>query len=210
MAEIEIVIGTKTYSSWSLRGWLALKATGVAFEEVLIPLRRPDTAAAIRRHSPSGRVPLLKHKGMLVWETLAIGEFLAEAYPAARLWPEEASARALARAISAEMHAGFAALRNNMPMDLRGSFPGRGLSEEVAADIARVTAIWRGCRAKHGASGPYLFGHFTVADAMFAPVVSRFVTYDVALDPLSAAYRDAVWSMPAMLEWRAAAAREVG
>ena len=208
MAGITLVIGTKTYSSWSLRAWLPLRRLGVAFGEILIPLRQPGSKAAILRHSPSGKVPYLEHKGVAVWESLAIGEFLAEAYPRARLWPADAAARALARAVATEMHAGFAALRTHMPMDLRGSYPGQGMNSEVAADIARITAIWRGCRGDQAAAGPFLFGHFTVADAMFAPVVTRFVTYEVALDEACAAYRDAVWSMPEMQEWIAAARRE--
>jgi glutathione S-transferase len=208
MADIAIVIGNKNTSSWSLRGWLALKHAGVDFEEILVPMRQPDTRARILRHSPSGKVPTLLHKGAVIWESLAIGEFLAETYPKARFWPADAGARALARAVSAEMHAGFAPLRANMPMDMRGRYPGEGMTDEVAADIARIGEIWRGCRERHGAAGPYLFGHFTVADAMFAPVASRFVTYRVALDPVSAAYRDAVMSMKAVEEWRRAAERE--
>lgn len=208
MSDITLVIGTKNSSSWSLRAWLALKMTGAGFEEIVIPLRRPETKAEILRHSPSGKVPLLKHKGTEVWESLAIGEFLAEAYPAARLWPAEPAARALARAVSAEMHAGFAPLRQTMPMDIRNSYPGTRVAEDVQADIDRITAIWRQCCVAYGQSGPFLFGHFTVADAMFAPVVSRFVTYAVRLDSVSAAYRDAIWSMPAIEEWVEAAKAE--
>ena len=208
MPDIAIVIGNKNYSSWSLRGWLALKATGAPFEEILIPFRQPDTKREILRHSPSGKVPALKHEGTTVWESLAIGEFLADAYPAAKLWPADLAARAQARAVSAEMHAGFAALRNNMPMDMRASRPGKGLTAEVQDDIDRIGAIWRECRERHGRSGPYLFGHFTVADAMYAPVVSRFATYGVRLDPVCEAYRKAVTDLPAFEEWYAAAQRE--
>jgi glutathione S-transferase len=201
MADITIVVGNKNYSSWSLRGWLPLKMTGVAFEEIVIPLSRPETHAAILRYSPSGKTPFLRHKGIEVWESLAVGEFLAETYPAARLWPADPAARALARAAAAEMHAGFANLRKHMPMDMRASYPGKGMAEGVQDDIDRITAIWRQCRERHGQGGPYLFGHFTVADAMYAPVVSRFVTYGVKLDPVSAAYRDAMWSLPALVAW---------
>lgn len=208
MADIAIVIGNKNYSSWSLRGWLALKATGVAFEEIVIPMSQPDTKALFLSHSPAGKVPILKHKGTVVWESLAISEFLAESYPAARLWPADARARAFARAVSAEMHAGFEALRNNMPMDMRADRSGQGMAEGVAADIARVSAIWRECRERYGKDGPFLFGPFGAADAMFAPVVSRFVTYAPKLDAVAAAYRDAVWRLPAMQEWTAAAKRE--
>ena len=209
MADIAIVIGNKNYSSWSLRGWLALKATGIAFEEILIPLlRQPDTRRERLRHSPSGKVPVLKHNGTTVWESLAIGEFLADAYPAAKLWPADLAARAHARAVSAEMHAGFSALRTDLPMDMRNSYPGKGLAAEAQADIDRVGAIWRECRTRYGRSGPYLFGHFTVADAMYAPVASRFTTYGVRLDPVCEAYRKSVTDLPAFQEWYAAAKRE--
>jgi glutathione S-transferase len=208
MAEIAIVIGNKNYSSWSLRGWLALKAAGVPFEEIFIRFRQPDTKAQMLAHSPSGKLPALKHKGAVLWESLAICAFIAEAYPAARLWPQDLAARAHALSVSAEMHAGFAKLRQNMPMDMRNRYPGKGRAPGVQEDIDRVTAIWRDCRARFGKGGPFLFGHFTVADCMYAPVVSRFVTYEVALDPACAAYRDAVWTHPAMQEWYEAAKRE--
>jgi len=209
MGDIAIVIGNKNYSSWSLRGWLALKGTGVAFEEILIPLlRQPTTRSELRQHSPSGKVPVLKHKGTIVWESLAIGEYLADVYPAAKLWPADLAARAHARAVSAEMHAGFVALRTNMPMDMRASHPGRGLTAEVQSDIDRIGAIWRECRERYGRGGPYLFGDFTVADAMYAPVASRFTTYGVGLDPVCEAYRKTVMEHPALETWYAAARRE--
>ena len=207
MADVAIVIGDKNTSSWSLRGWLALKATGIGFEEVLVPLHRPETTAAIQHHG-ANTVPILKHKGTLVWETLAICEFLAEAYPAAKLWPAEPGARALARAVSAEMHAGFAALRANMPMDMRARKPGTGLADGVQANIDRISELWRLCRERFGQGGPFLFGAFGAADAMFAPVASRFVTYSPRLDPVASAYRDALWHWPAMQEWNKAAERE--
>jgi glutathione S-transferase len=208
MADITIIVANKNYSSWSLRGWLPLKQLGVAFDEVVIPLRQPDTRERILRYTPSAKLPTLLHKGATVWESLAICEFLAETYPEARLWPDDPAARAQARAISAEMHAGFQPLRANMPMDMRNSYPGKGMTPEVAADIARIAGIWRGCRAAQGAGGPFLYGHFTIADAMFAPVASRFETYKVALDPMCAAYRDAILSLPAVVEWRRAGAVE--
>ncbi|HUC63496.1 MAG TPA: glutathione S-transferase family protein [Alphaproteobacteria bacterium] len=209
MAAIQLVIGDKAYSSWSLRPWLALKMIGVPFEEIRIKLRRPETRAEILRHSPSGKVPLLKHKGVELWESLAILEFLAETYPAAHLWPEDAAARARARAVSSEMHAGFAPLRQHMSMDVTRDLRGQGMGEGVASDIARIEEIWSGCRAAYGAGGPYLFGHFTAADAMYAPVATRFVTYGTTLSRASAAYRDAIMALPAMKEWIAAAKREV-
>lgn len=208
MADVTIVIGNKNHSSWSLRGWLPLKVTGVAFDEILVPLRQPETKPTILSHAPNGTVPILKHKGTVVWESMAIGEFLAETYPAAKLWPADATARARARSVSAEMHAGFSKLRTNMPMSMRASKPGQGMVDGVQADIDRVSAIWQDCRAHYGKEGPYLFGHFTVADAMFAPVVSRFVTYGVKLGPVQVAYRDAMWNHPAMQEWYEDACRE--
>jgi glutathione S-transferase len=208
MAEFTIYIGNKNYSSWSLRGWLMLKHTGAAFEEVVIPLSEPSTRATILRHSPSGKVPALRHGDDLVWDSLAIGEYLAEVFPAARLWPEEVKARSVARAVSAEMHAGFAALRTHLPMNMRSSFPDRGVTPEAQADINRIAALWRDCRSRFGAGGEFLFGHFTVADAMYAPVVSRFRTYKVALEEEAQRYADMIWALPALQEWLAAARNE--
>jgi glutathione S-transferase len=181
---------------------------GVPFEEVVIRLDRPETAASIHRHSPSGRVPALRHGELLIWESLAICEYLAERFPAAGLWPEEISARAVARAVSAEMHAGFAALRAAMTMNIRGSGLPAERTSAVEQDIARIIAIWEECRGRWGGGGPFLFGRFGIADAMFAPVVTRFKTYGVGTTGAAAAYVDRVWSSPAMLEWRAAAAAE--
>ncbi|NIR30944.1 MAG: glutathione S-transferase family protein [Gammaproteobacteria bacterium] len=208
MKPVRLYIGNRNYSSWSLRAWLALKRTGAAFEEVVIPLDRPDTARKLRAHSPSARVPVFKHGRRTVWESLAIAEYLAEQFPTARLWPREPAARAVARAVSAEMHAGFVALRARMPMDVRGRYPGIGRTPEVAADIQRIVELWTECRRRFGGGGEFLFGRFTIADAMYAPVVSRFVSYGVTLDGKAAAYRDAVWRWPAMREWVQAAARE--
>jgi glutathione S-transferase len=208
MAEFTIYIGNKNYSSWSLRGWLMLKHTGAAFDDVVIPLSEPSTRATILRHSPSGKVPALRHGDHLVWDSLAIGEYLAELYPSARLWPEEMKARSVARAVSAEMHAGFAPLRTHLPMNMRSSFPDRGVTPEAQADINRVTALWRDCRSRLGAGGEFLFGHFTIADAMYAPVVSRFRTYKIALEEEAQRYADAIWALPALQEWFAAARNE--
>jgi glutathione S-transferase len=208
MAEFTIYIGNKNYSSWSLRGWLMLKHTGAAFDDVVIPLSEPSTRATILRHSPSGKVPALRHGDHLVWDSLAIGEYLAELYPSARLWPEEMKARSVARAVSAEMHAGFAPLRTHLPMNMRSSFPDRGVTPEAQADINRVTALWRDCRSRFGAGGEFLFGHFTIADAMYAPVVSRFRTYKIALEEEAQRYADAIWALPALQEWLAAARNE--
>ena len=208
MAAFTIVIGNKSYSSWSLRGWLALKQTGAAFDEVVIPLRQADTRARILAWTPSGRVPVLRHGETMVWDSLAIGEYLAERFPEAGLWPADPEARAAARSVTAEMHAGFASLRRHMPMELRGSHPGLGQGPGVAEDIARITEIWRDCRSRFGGDGDFLFGGFTLADAAFAPVASRFATYAVPLEATEAAYRDAVMAWPALRQWTAEAAEE--
>ena len=213
MADITIVLGNKNYSSWSLRPWLALKQTGVAFDEVVIPLYRDGSKEKILRWSPAGKVPVLKHGETTVWESLAVCEYLADAFPAARLWPEDRSARAVARSLAAEMHGGFASLRQNLPMDLSRRHPGAERIEKAKADIDRVTTIWRDCRKRFGerganGKGPFLFGGFTNADAMYAPMITRFLTYGVPLDPACAAYADAVMDLPAMRDWAAAAAAE--
>jgi len=213
MTDITIHIGNKNYSSWSMRAWLALKRTGAAFEESLIRLYEPDAPAALRRHSPSGRVPVLRHGATTVWDSLAICEYLAERFPDARLWPEDRAARAHARSVSCEMHAGFDALRQNLPMDISRRWPLGNRVAAVQGDIDRITAIWRECRDRFGGSGAdgagdFLFGDFTIADAMFAPVAMRFVTYGVPLDPVSGAYVAAMQRWPAAAEWIAAATAE--
>jgi glutathione S-transferase len=208
MANCVLVIGNKNYSSWSLRAWLALRQTGVAFEEILVPLMRPETRAAILAHSPSGKVPFLRLGDDQVWDSLAISEYLAERFPAAGLWPADATARAVARSVAAEMHAGFMALRRTLPMNLRAHLPGQPRAEDAEADIARIQDIWTSCRARFGATGPFLFGGFTIADAFYAPVVGRFRTYDVPLTDTCRAYADAVWQTPDMQAWVAAAAIE--
>jgi glutathione S-transferase len=192
-----LVIGNKNYSSWSLRPWLALKQLGIAFDEVRIPLSTPGTKAAILRYSPAGKVPILKDGDTVVWDSLAIIEYLAERHP--RLWPSDPGERARARAVSAEMHSGFSALRNHMPMNARKRYPGKGRKPEVLADVERIRAIWSDAR------GPFLFGEFSGADAMYAPVVLRFRTYEV---DVNRKYMDAMLALPAMKEWIEAAERE--
>jgi glutathione S-transferase len=210
-----IVIGDKNYSSWSLRPWLALKQCGVPFEEERIRLRQPESKAAIFRHSPSGKVPALKTDVGVICDSLAIVEYLAEQHPDAKLWPEDRGARAAARAVSAEMHSSFAALRNDMPMDLLSRLPMPDLSEALEANIGRVVAVWRDMRARFGQGGPFLFGAFTNADAMYAPVATRFRTYGVPLDRhgdddgTAARYVDALYAMPAMAEWARGAEAEM-
>ncbi|MBL6932757.1 MAG: glutathione S-transferase family protein [Rhodospirillales bacterium] len=201
MGDYTLYIGNKNYSSWSLRPWLAMKVAGIPFDEKLILLFDDDWKANIAKVSPSARVPVLCDGDLTIWETMAILEYLAERHPDKGLWPEDSTARAIARAVSNEMHAGFTALRNNMPMNIRKSHPGRGRGEGVAEDIARICQIWNDCRARFGDGGPFLFGKFSIADAMFAPVVSRFTTFVVELDEVSATYRDAVQALPEMIEW---------
>ncbi|CAO3416629.1 glutathione S-transferase family protein [Azospirillum endophyticum] len=210
MSDLTLVMGNKSYSSWSLRPWLALRQAGLSFAETVVPLRQPDTAARIAAHSPSGRVPTLLHGGLTVWDSLAICEYVAELAPDAGLWPADRAARAVARAVSAEMHSGFVSLRTTMSMNLKQDRKGQGLTEATAADIARVEALWADARTRFGspAGGPFLFGGFTIADAMFAPVVTRLETYGVAVSPESRVYMDAVLALPAMREWIAAAKAE--
>jgi len=208
MADLTIYLGNKNYSSWSLRAWLALKRTTVAFDEVVIPLYQPTSRETILKYSPSGRVPALKHGELTVWESLAIGEYLADSFPTFDLWPKDPAARAVARAVSAEMHAGFEALRRLLPMNIRSSFPGREIAPEVQADVNRVMAIWRDCRVRFGEGGDFLFGAFTIADAMYAPVATRFRTYKLELEREADAYCDAIMAWPAMQEWITAARNE--
>ncbi|WP_257454806.1 glutathione S-transferase family protein [Archangium lipolyticum] len=208
MKELTLVVASKNYSSWSLRPYLALAHTGQPFREVVVQLGQADTAAQIAKYSPSGRVPALLHGELVIWDSLAICEYLAELFPQARLWPQDAAARAMARAVTAEMHSGFANLRNHMTMNLRARKPGAGRAPGVAEDIARITSLWKECRARHGQGGPFLFGAFSIADAFYAPVVTRFVTYGVELEPVCAAYRDAVLALPALKAWTEAARSE--
>jgi glutathione S-transferase len=208
MGKLTIVLGNKNYSSWSLRAALVLDHTGAPYEEIVVQLDQPETAAQIRRHSPSGRVPALIDGDLVVWDSLAIAEYLAEKFPAAQLWPGDTRARARARSVSAEMHAGFADLRTSMPMNMRRSAPGRGHTAGALADAARIQGLWRDCRATFGNAGPFLFGRFSIADAMYAPVVSRFVTYGVPLEGAARDYAEAVQAWPAYRRWLEAARAE--
>jgi glutathione S-transferase len=208
MADLTLTIGNKNYSSWSLRPWLAAKMGGIAFDEGLIPLYQPGSRERILSHSAAGKVPVLHHGAVTVWESLAVCEYLAETFPEARLWPADKAARAAARAVATEMHNGFLALRRHLPMNIRRTPSAREIPPEVQADIDRVTAIWRDCRARYGAGGDCLFGRFTIADAMYAPVVSRFRSYGVALSPVEDAYCTSIMALPAMREWVVAAKAE--
>jgi len=206
MAQYTLVIGNKAYSSWSMRPWLLMKEAGLAFDEVRIPLYQEGHDRKIREYSPAGRVPVLVDGAVTVWDSLAICEYLAERHAEKNLWPAAAAARAHARAVSAEMHAGFAALRSNMGMNVRRSFPGVGMTPEVAKDIARIEQLWDDCLQRYG--GPFLFGAFGIADAMYAPVATRFRTYAVGLSAVAQRYADLLLVLPAVAEWYAAAHAE--
>ena len=201
-----LVIGNRNYSSWSLRPWLVLQSLGLPFEVLRIPLDQPDTPEQIRRYSPAGRVPVLVEGNVVVWDSMAIIEHLAETHP--RIWPAAPAARAMARSIAAEMHSGFAALRQELPMNIRAQ--GRRIepSPAAAADIARICAIWQEARDRFGKSGPWLFGAWSAADAMYAPLASRFATYGIELPDALAAYRRTVLDSPAMQDWSALASAE--
>lgn len=208
MALPVLVIGDKRKSSWSLRPWLALKHFDVAFDEVLLPLDTPQFHEQIGRWSPTAKVPVLHHEGVVVWDSIAILEYADETFFGRRGWPSNGAARAHARAISAEMHAGFAALRRELSFDLTRRGPALVPGEEAAADIARVQRLWREARTRFGRGGEFLFGEFSLADAMYAPVALRFLSYGIALDPAAAAYVRTIDAMPAVRAWRAAAEAE--
>ena len=200
MAAPLLVVGNKNYSSWSLRPWLAMKVLGIPFQEVRVPLYGEGSKAKILAYSPAGKVPCLVDGNLRVWDSLAIMEYLAERHPG--VWPADAALRARARSISAEMHSGFPNLRNHMSMNIRRRHPGKGRTPEVLAEIRRIVDIWSECRK------PFLFGAFCAADAMYAPVVLRFRTYEMELPPVCRAYADAVLALPALQEWIRDAERE--
>jgi glutathione S-transferase len=206
---LTLVIGNKNYSSWSMRPWLALKAGGVAFDEVFIPLYTGEAdKKRILGFSHSGKVPILIDGDVTVWDSLAIIEYAAERFPQIRLWPEDRASRAHARSISAEMHSGFMALRSECGMNLHRPVGAVALSADARADIARIQQIWTECRQHYEKSGPFLFGAFSGADAMFAPVVYRFLTYAIELKPAAREYMDAMTSLPAFAEWTRAGLAE--
>jgi glutathione S-transferase len=207
---LKLIIGNKNYSSWSFRPWIAMKSTGIAFEEELIPfgqpLGNPDFKSRVHKYSPAGRVPVLVDGNVHVWDSIAILEYLAENRPDAQLWPADVRARAHARAISSEMHAGFQALRNECPMNFRRPVQARTLSADARANIQRIEDMWTDCRQRYG--GPFLFGRFGAVDAMYAPVVARFQTYAVPVAAETLAYMEAMIAKPAWAEWRNAALDE--
>jgi glutathione S-transferase len=198
---LTLIIGTKKWSSWSLRPWLALKEAGIPFKEMLIQLRQSDTKARILEYCPAGKVPILIDGRELVWDSLAILEYLAVRFPESKLWPHELPALAVARSISAEMHAGFPDLRRELSMDIGEEHPTPELSAAAAGDVERIQAIWRDARTRFGSGGPFLFGRFSNADAMYAPVVTRFRTYNIPVDPISDAYMQTILRLPSMKEW---------
>lgn len=204
---MQLVIGNKNYSSWSLRPWLGLKVAGIEFEEILLPLYEENARSKRLAYSPSGKIPLLADGTLRIWDSLAIAEYLAEKYPEKQLWPQNIEARAAARSVCAEMHAGFATLRSVLNMDIRARLQVE-ITPEVQAEIDRIIEIWEYCRSRFGAGGPFLFGNFTWADAFYAPVAARFATYSIALPPAAQAYADTILALPAMQEWIAAAQAE--
>ncbi len=205
---LTLIIGNKNYSSWSFRPWIAMKVAGIAFEEVVISLNAPDFKARLAPHSGTGKVPVLIDGDVRVWESLAILEYLADRFPAAKLWPDDPAARAHARTVASEMHAGFVPLRRHCPMNMWRPVKKRDLPDEVAQNVRRIDALWTDCRARFGAGGPFLFGGFGAADAMYAPVVSRLHTYGIEVGEASRAYMAAAMALPAWAEWRAAAVQE--
>jgi glutathione S-transferase len=203
---LKLILGNKNYSSWSFRPWLAMKVAGIPFEETVLPIYIPGAREKILESSPSGKVPILIDGAVRVWESLAIIEYAAEKFPGAGLWPQRREVRAHARAVANEMHGGFLPLRRSCPMNMRRAPGAIELAPDVLANAARIDEIWTDCRARY--RGPFLFGAFGAADAMFAPVVSRFHTYAVAVGPIARGYMDAVMALPAWGEWQAAAVEE--
>jgi len=206
---LKLVIGNKNYSSWSMRPWLALRASNIPFEEIFIPLYTGQADKdRLLSFSRSGKVPALIDDDLTIWDSLAIIEYLAERFPEAKLWPQDRAARAHARSVSAEMHSGFLPLRNECGMNLHRPVGGIALSEDARANIARVEEIWSDCRERYGRQGPFLFGAFSGADAMYAPVVHRFRTYAVKVGPIVRAYMETMMALPAFKEWTEAGLEE--
>lgn len=208
MSTYTLVIGNMNTSSWSLRPWLGMKVAGIPFHSESVDLRAPDAKAQILKFSPSGKVPVLLHHGLAIWDSLAILEYIAERHPEDQLWPQDEKARAVARSVSSEMHSGFATLRQNCPMDIVGRPENPPGPETAKADIERILTLWEECLRRFGHGGPFLFGEFSIADAMYAPVVTRFTSYGVAVPSRAKSYMEAVWALPAMQEWLAGAMLE--
>jgi len=205
---LTLIIGNKNYSSWSLRPWIAMTVAGIAFDEKVIPLYEPGSREQVLAYSPAGKVPVLIDGEVAIWESLAILEYLAEKFPQARLWPADARARGHARVMANEMHGGFQALRKNCPMNLWLPVKQRPVPDDAMDNVRRIDALWSDCRARFGQSGPFLFGAFGAADAMYAPVVARLHSYGIEVSATSHAYMDAVMALPAWREWYEAALKE--
>jgi glutathione S-transferase len=208
--QLKLAVADKNYSSWSMRPWVLLTQAGIAFEEIQLKFSDKGRVDGIERYSPTRQVPVLIIDGEPVWDSLAICEAVAELFPDKQLWPADLRARQIARSICAEMHAGLRSLRDAMPMNIRASLPGKGMSPAVQKDIDRVVEIWESCRARYGAGGALLFGQFSIADAYFSPVATRFATYAVSLPPIAQRYGDALLALSAVQDWMAQARRETG
>jgi glutathione S-transferase len=212
MSDPLLVIGNKNYSSWSLRPYMALGMAGIAFEDKVIPFGQPignvKFVKAVKKYSKAGLVPVLVHEDVAVWDSLAIMEYLAETWPDRNLWPKKKAARAMARSVSAEMHSGFKALRNACPMNLRRPQAPVPMSDAICTDVSRLETLWRDCRKEFGKGGPFLFGKFCIADAMFAPVVTRLDTYEIKVADDTQHYMNAVLATPTFHDWKAAALKE--
>jgi glutathione S-transferase len=212
MSKALLIVGNKNYSSWSLRPFMAMAMADIPFDDKVIPfgqpIGNPKFMKAVRRYSKAGLVPILVHNGITIWDTLAIMEYLAETWPDRNLWPKTKAARALARSVSAEMHSGFGALRNACPMNLRRPIRAVPMNDAILKDVERIESLWRQCRKAHGKGGPFLFGKFGIADAMFAPVVTRLETFDIKVADDTQHYINAVLATPAFHEWKAGALKE--
>ena len=206
---LTLVIANKAYSSWSFRPFILLRHFGIGFAEITIPLGETATREQILRYGPAGKCPALIDGDLTIWDSLSIIEYLAETYPDLSIWPRDKAARAMARSLSAEMHSGFMGLRAHLPMNMRRPVKARALTPDAAADVARIEAAWTGARRQFGRGGDFLFGVFSAADAMFAPVVSRFHTYDVPVSSESRSYMDAIMALPAWRDWQAGAGAEI-
>jgi glutathione S-transferase len=205
---MKLIIGNKNYSSWSLRPWIAMKQMGIEFEEIRIPLYQSGSSEAIAQYSPAARLPILLDGNRTIWDSAAILEYLAERFPERPFWPQNIEARTVARCVSAEMHSGFFALREQMPMNCKARFLGKGKSPASEKDITRVRQIWNDCRSQFGEGGEFLLGEFSIADAVYAPVVLRFVTYGVEVNSVGQAYMDSMMKLPALQAWISAGIAE--
>ncbi len=205
---VTLFIANKAYSSWSMRPWLLMASMGIPFEEVVIPMARPDSKKKMLKHSPVGKMPALKDGDVIVYESISVIEYIAEKYPQKNIWPKNKAARALARSLSAEMHAGFQALRQHCPTVFRRPVKARELTPEAALDVARLESAFANTRKAYGRGGPFLFGKFTAVDAMFAPIVTRLHIYDIKVSKTTRAYMDAIMALPAYQAWIKDAAKE--